>query len=180
MDLVSLLKKVTNRLKKAKIPYMLTGGLAVSYWGLPRTTHDIDIVIEAKKEDKGKIVNLFKKDFYISAEATEDAIEKRSTFNVIHYRAGLKVDFWLVKKEPFGASEFKRRLRKKIFNKEIYIISPEDLILSKLLGYKEAESIRRIEDIKSILKMSKVDLNYIKSWAKKQSTYKILEKILIK
>lgn len=68
LDLIPFLKLVTDGLDKAEIPYMLTGGLAVSYWGLPRTTHDIDIVIEAKKEDKEKIVALFEKDFYISPE----------------------------------------------------------------------------------------------------------------
>ena len=199
MDLLSLLKKVTNRLKKAEISYMVSGGVAVSYWGFPRTTHDIDIVIEAKKEDKEKIVALFEKDFYfkniysylsesrfsseargsyISPEAAEDAIETRFTFNIIHHQSGLKVDFWLVKKEPFGILEFKRRLRKKIFDKEIFIISPEDLVLTKLLAYKETRSHRRLEDAESILKSSKVDLKYIKNWAEKQSTIKILEEIL--
>ncbi|MBU2634987.1 nucleotidyltransferase family protein [Patescibacteria group bacterium] len=178
MDLVSLLKLVTNRLEKAKIPYMLTGGVAVSYWGYPRTTHDIDIVIEAKKEDKEKIVALFEKDFYISAEAAEDAIKTRFTFNILHHQTGLKVDFWLVKKDLFGVSEFKRKLKKKMFGEEIFIISPEDLILTKLLAYKETQSHRRLEDAKSILKTSKVDLKYIKRWAEKQSTIKILEEIL--
>jgi len=180
MDLVSLLKIVAERLDKAEIPYMITGGIAVSYWGFPRTTHDIDIVIEAKKEDKEKIVALFEKDFYISPEATANAIETRFTFNILHLKSGTKVDFWLLKDEPFGITEFKRRLRRQISGKEVYIISPEDLILSKLLGYKETQSDRRLEDAKSILKTSRVDLEYIKNWAEKQSTIKILEEILKK
>jgi hypothetical protein len=171
---------VINKLEKAKIPYMLTGAIAVSYWGFPRTTHDIDIVIEAKKEDKEKIAALFKKDFYISPEAIEDAIEKNFAFNIIHFKSGLKINFWLVKKDLFGESSFKRRLRKKIFNKEIFIISPEDLILNKLLNYKETSSIRHLEDVQSILKTSKVDLKYIKKWTKKLSLSKILSEILEK
>lgn len=178
MDLVSLLKLVAKRLDKAKISYMVSGGIAVSYWGFPRTTHDIDIVIKAKKEDKDKIFCLFKKDFYISPEAIEDAIRTGFTFNIIHNKSGLKVDFWLVKEDSFGKSEFKRKLKKEIFGKEIFIISPEDLILNKLLEYKETQSERRLEDAKSILKISKVDLNYIKNWARKQSTIKILNKII--
>ncbi len=180
MDLVSLLKIVTNRLEKAGISYMVSGGVAVSYWGYPRTTHDIDIVIEAQKEDKDKITKLFENDFYISPEAVEDAIKTRFTFNILHYKSGLKVDFWLLKKEPFGESEFKRRLRRKMFGKEIYIISAEDLILSKLLGHKETQSNRRLEDAKSILKTSEVDLEYIRKWAEKQSTIEILEEIIKK
>jgi len=169
---------VVNRLENLKIPYFLTGGLAVSFWGLSRTTHDIDIVIEAKKEDKDKIINAFKKDFYISEEAVSQAIEQQFTFNIIHFKTGLKIDFWLTKKEPYKILEFKRRLKKKIFGKEIYIISPEDLILSKLMWHKESESTRHFEDIEGILKISKVDLNYIKKWAEKQSTIKILKEII--
>ncbi len=180
MDLISLLKIVKRKLDKAKIRYMVSGGLAVSFWGFPRTTHDIDIVIEAKKEDKEKIVNLFKKDFYISPKAAEDAIKTRFTFNIIHNKSGLKIDFWLVKKDSFGESEFKRKLKKKMFGEDIFIISQEDLILNKLMAYKETLSHSRLDDAESILKTSKVDLIYIKKWSEKQRTNKILENVLEK
>ena len=179
MDLVSLLKIVTKKLDKANIAYMVSGGLAVSFWGFPRTTHDIDIVIEAREKDKDKIIKLFKEDFYISSEAVEDAIKERFTFNIIHNKSGLKIDFWLIKKDAFGKSEFGRKLKKKIFGEHIFIISPEDLILCKLLGFKETKSDRRLEDAKSILATSKVDLKYVKKWAEKQGTMEIFNKIHI-
>lgn len=178
MDLISLLKLVVSRLEKLKIPYMLTGGLAVSFWGLPRTTHDVDIIIEAKREDKERIVDIFKKDFYISETAVIQAIERRFTFNLIHHKTGLKIDFWLAKENSFGRLEFKRRKNEEIFGKKIFIISPEDLILEKLLWYKKSESNRHLEDIESVLKIAKPDLNYIKNWAEQHSTIKILGKIL--
>ncbi len=178
MDLVSLLKIVKKRLDKADIPYMVSGGIAVSFWGFPRTTHDIDIVIEAHEKDKDKIIKLFKKDFYISSEAVEEAIKERFTFNIIDNKSGLKIDFWLLKRDAFGESEFKRKLKKKIFGEYIFIISPEDLILCKLMGFKETQSHRRLEDAKSILATSKIDLEYVKNWAKKQKTMDILEIIL--
>lgn len=180
MDLVAILKTVVRRLEKLKIPYVLTGGLAVSFWGSPRSTHDIDIVIDARKEDRNKIISIFKKDFYISKIAVSEAIDRRFTFNIIHLKEGLKVDFWLSKNDAFGASEFKRRLKKIIFGKGIYIISPEDLILEKLLWIKESWSSKHIEDIKSIIEISKPDLKYIQGWAEKTSTNDILEEIISK
>ena len=65
-----------------------------------------------------------------------------------------------------------------LFGKKIYIISPEDLILEKLLWLKESRSSKHSEDIRSILKISRPDLNYISGWAKKTSTYDILKEIL--
>jgi hypothetical protein len=180
MELVSLLKIVKKRLDKADIEYMVSGGVAVSFWGFPRTTHDIDIVIEAKEKDKDKIIKLFEKDFYISDEAVEEAIKNRFTFNIIDNESGTKIDFWLVKKDEFGKSELERKLKKRMFGENIFIISPEDLILCKLIGYKETQSHRRLDDAKSILQTSKVDLKYIKSWSKKQGTIDILENIIKK
>lgn len=178
MELVSLLKIVKKRLDKANIEYMVSGGVAVSFWGFPRTTHDIDIVIEAQETDKDKIIKLFEKDFYISDEAVGEAIKNRFTFNIIDNKSGLKVDFWLIKRDAFGKSEFNRKIKKKMFGESISIISPEDLVLCKLIGYKETRSHRRLDDAKSILKTSKVDMTYIKSWTKKQGTTNILKNII--
>ena len=178
MDLVFLLKIVKKRLDEAGIPYMVSGGMAVSFWGFPRTTHDIDIVIEAQEKDKNKIVKLFEKDFYVSQEAVEEAIRNRFTFNIINNKSGLKIDFWLIKKDAFGKSEFSRKIKERMFGEDIFIISPEDLILCKLMGFEETKSGRRLQDAKSILQTSKVDMKYIRSWAEKQGTIEILNDLL--
>lgn len=179
MELLSLLKLVVSRLEKLKIPYVLTGGLAVSFWGSPRTTHDIDIVIEIDFSKIDKVFDAFQKDFYISRDSIEEMLERGTSFNIIHFKTGLKVDFWPInKKDPQRILEFKRASKRKIFNKKISIIAPEDLILNKLQWYKRGESTRHLEDIKSILKISGVDLNYIKKWAKTHSTIGIFEKLL--
>ncbi|MFH1968598.1 MAG: hypothetical protein ABIJ84_04385 [bacterium] len=180
MELVSLLKIVKKRLDKAHIEYMVSGGVAVSFWGFPRTTHDIDIVIEAQGKDKNKIIKLFEKDFYISDKAVEEAIKNRFTFNIIDNKSGLKIDFWLIKRDAFGKSEFSRKLKEKMFGENIFMISPEDLILCKLLGYKEMQSHRRLDDAKSILATTKVDMNYIKKWAEKHGTIDILQDLIEK
>ncbi|OGZ62805.1 MAG: hypothetical protein A2812_00915 [Candidatus Staskawiczbacteria bacterium RIFCSPHIGHO2_01_FULL_36_16] len=178
MDLVSLLKIVKRRLDKSSISYMVSGGIAVSFWGFPRTTHDINIVIEAEEKDKNKIIKLFEKDFYISDEAVEEAIKNRFTFNVIDNKSGLKIDFWLIKRDAFGKSEFSRKIRRKMFCENIYIISPEDLILCRLIGFEETKSDRLLQDAKSILQTSKVNMDYVKNWAEKQGTLEILNKLL--
>jgi len=180
MDLVFLLKKVVNKLEKLKIPYMVTGGIAVSFWGLPRTTHDVDIVVKIREEDKNRVIRAFGKEFYISEKAVTEAIKNQFTFNIVHYKSGLKIDFWLAKETDFGDLEFKRRQKRKVFGKEIYFISPEDLILEKLLWFKKSQSTRHLEDTEGIIKISKPDLDYIKNWAKKHSTIEILNGILKK
>ena len=173
-----LLCKIVKILNKLEIPYIVTGGFAVAVLAKPRFTADIDIVIEftiKSIKPLAKTLLAIDKDVYLSEEAMEDALEHKGEFNFIHPQTGLKVDFW-VKRYPF--EQFERRVVKKINGQKINFISPEDLVLSKLIWYKEGQGAKQIEDIRSILNIAKPDLIYIKNWAEKQSTIEILEEIL--
>ena len=175
-----LLCQIAKILEKLEIPYIVTGGFAVAVLAKPRFTADIDIVIELipqKAPQLAKELLSIDKDVYVSEEAMRDAIEHKGEFNFIHPQTGLKVDFW-AKRYPF--EQFKRAIVKKIGGQEIRFISPEDLILSKLIWYKEGQGTKQLEDIKSVLEISKPDLDYIKKWVRHQSTIEIFEEILKK
>jgi len=175
-----LLCKIAKILEKLDIPYLVTGGFAVAVLAKPRYTADIDIVIELipkKVPELARELLSIDKGVYISEEAMRDALEDKEEFNFIHPQTGLKVDFW-IKRYPF--EKFEKAIIKIIDGQNVNFISPEDLILSKLIWYKESKSSRHLEDIKSILEISKVNLNYIKKWAEEQSTIKILNEILKK
>lgn len=175
MEHEKILKKIIPLLENLGIDYMLTGGLAVSMWGRPRSTADIDIVLEIQPKDKKIIFNLFKKDFYISEEALDAAISKHSQFNIIDFESGSKVDFYVRGKDNYEQKRFQRKKRQNILGIDVNLISPDDLILIKLLWYKEGGSTRHLEDAESILKISKIDIEYIKQWAKRQNTIKIFD-----
>ena len=173
-----LLCKIAKILEKLNIPYIVTGGFAVAVLAKPRFTADIDIVIELiprKVSQLSKELLSIDKDVYVSEEAIKYAIKNKGEFNFIHPQTGLKVDFW-AKRYPF--EQFERAIVKKIDGQEVKFISPEDLILSKLIWYKEGQGAKQLEDIKSVLEISKPDLNYIKKWAKSQSTIKILKSLV--
>jgi len=180
-----LLCKIAKILETLEITYAVTGGFAVSIWGRPRFTADIDIVVElVSKNIKPLTETLLSIDkaAYVSEEAMRDALEHKGEFNFIHPNTNMKVDFWVrgSKADIYGKLKFERARIKKINNQEIYFVSPEDLILSKLAWSKESESTRHLEDIKSIIdiQQSKLDLDYIKKWARRQSTTETLEEIL--
>ncbi len=182
-----LLYKIVKILNAFKIPYVITGGFAVAVWGRPRFTADIDIIVELVSkniEPLTKALLKIDKDVYVSEEAMRDALLSNGEFNFIHPQTGLKVDFWTreSKADIYGEVKFERRIVKKIDNQKIFFVSPEDLILSKLSWYKEGESSKHLEDVKSILnnKKLKLDFKYINNWAEKQSTIKILEEIIKK
>jgi len=182
-----LLSKIAKILQDLKIPYAVTGGFAVIIWGKPRFTANIDIIVELSTKDIRPLAEaLFSidKDVYVSEDAMQDALKRKGEFNFIHSQTGLKVDFWVrnSKADIYGKLKLEKAVAREIDHQKIFFVSPEDLILSKLTWYKESESSKHLEDIKTILDIQrlKLDLNYIKKWAEKQSTIKILNELMEK
>lgn len=160
----------------------MTGGMAVYVWGRPRFTADIDIIIELKDEKVKQLVEILIKEGYIDEGAVRQALQYESEFNFIDQKVGMKVDFWILKNNEFDKSRLKRRIARKILNQKVYFISPEDLILKKLLWYKETQSTRQLEDIQSIMAIlkDKLDFAYMRKWARKQNTLGVLEELTSK
>ena len=178
-DPEDLLCEVAKILQELKISYVITGGFAVAIWGRPRFTADIDIIVELLNKNilgLAKKLLLLDKDSYLDITAIKNALVNRGEFNFIHANTGMKVDFW-IRNSEFDRLKIKHAVCKQIKHRKINFVSPEDLILSKLLWYKKNKSERELEDIKSILKFSKVSLRYIKKFSQKHSTENIFKNI---
>ena len=84
MNPSEVLRRITDALNSAGIPYMLTGSVASSLYGALRSTMDIDIVIAAGRDQIGKLVQLLPDNlYYVDREAALDACDHQSTFNII-------------------------------------------------------------------------------------------------
>lgn len=173
-----LLIQVSKILERLHILYAITGGMAVFVWARPRFTADIDIIVLLAREhilSLAKELRELNEASYIDANMMSQALERYGEFNFIDGATGVKVDFFVVGKRPFDESQLERRVAKSILDNQIYFVSPEDLILSKLLWFREGESAKQREDITSILKMQKnLDWNYLEKWAIIHKTIDIL------
>ena len=103
-----------------------------------------------------------------------------SEFNFVYPESNLKVDFFVAGSDQFNKQKLARRISLDINGEKVNFVSPEDLILSKLLWYKSSHSNRQLEDAESVLKIQKdkLDFNYLKKWTSIQETDKILEPLL--
>lgn len=110
----------------------------------------------------------------------KDAIKHKSEFNFIESDSGLKIDFWVSEKDISSPPEFKNKKLKKIDGQNVYFVSPEDLILSKLQWYQQTNSSRHLEDVDSIFKISGkiLDKKYLKKWSEKLGVLSILNKLI--
>lgn len=184
MEQEKLLHDIAEILKKLDIPYIITGGIAVVVWGRPRFTADIDIVIEllpAKLDVLAKELLKIDKDVYVDKKSMQSALVRKGEFNFIHPASGLKADFWILRNDAFDKERMRRRIKKNIAGTDIYLTTPEDLILIKLLWSKDSGSELQLRDVESILKFQKkLDLRYIRKWAKEHGTLLTFEVLLKK
>lgn len=153
-------------------------------WGRPRFTADIDVVVELPREKSQYLIKALKalgKAGYIDSDSVDRAISSGGEFNFIDGNTGVKIDFWVLKKnDAFDVSRLRRKIAKTILREKIYFTSPEDLILVKLKWYKASGSSRQIEDVQSIIKISKekLDFVYLKKWADKLGLSAVLKSLL--
>jgi hypothetical protein len=182
MSQLELLEKTVKSLEKANIPYMLTGSLVSSFQGNPRSTHDIDIVVSIKMGDIPDIMETFDPErFYINRESVKEAITISSQFNILDIEEGNKIDFWILTNSDFDKSRFSRRQKDKFFNFEVYISTPEDTIIQKLVWSKlSGGSEKQYKDALSVyeLQYGKLDIEYMNNWSKELDIENLYKKML--
>src|SRR5882762_987081 len=128
MNEQELLADCLRRLNRTGITYYLTGSMASNYWGIPRTTHDLDFVVQLPMSAVPRILHEFSGDFYIEEAAVRAAYQPPHQFNAIDTRSALKVDFWLPKPEPFDREMLRRRAQVTLFGVPAWISTAEDVI----------------------------------------------------
>ena len=175
---LALLKDIARRLEDAGIEYMMTGSMALAFYSTPRMTRDIDIILQVSYADIGKIVALFKKDFYIDENSVRQAVRDQSMFNIIHNESVIKVDFIIRKDEEYRKEEFLRKRKITIEGSQVSIVSPEDLILSKLVWAKTSQSALQLRDVKQMmLNVKQIDHEYLTKWSKTLGVEELLTSV---
>ncbi|MCI0397597.1 MAG: hypothetical protein L0332_19945 [Chloroflexi bacterium] len=129
---------VTDILDALHVPYVIGGSVASIVHGLIRNTIDIDLVAELKLEHVVPFVTSLKGSFYVDAHSIQQAIERRSSFSLIHLATMYKVDVFIPQDRPFDRQQLKRRVAQKITtngDKIVWVLSAEDIVLAKLIGF---------------------------------------------
>lgn len=174
---LQLLRDMAGRLNKAGIAYMLTGSVALNCYAQPRMTRDIDLVVAFCLKDAERIHEILGEDYYVSENAAREAVAHQSCFNAIHQITLIKVDFMIRKRDDYRLHEFGRRQRLKLEDFEVWVVSKEDLILSKLHWARESQSERQLADVENLI-ASGCDTNYLKTWSAALNLTDMLTRVL--
>jgi hypothetical protein len=186
-DITDFLKLILEALEAAKVDYLIGGAVAEWAWGEPRATQDLDFVIDLPIKAVNKFSKeLEKRHMLVPAEIILDTmIEDRADIpiNAIHMYTGLKADLYLVREgDELRQSAFQRRRRVDYGPPigKVYVHSPEDLILYKLIYLSISGQPKHSRDIAAILHARKKDLDfsYIEEWIRRLGLDPLWKEIL--
>ncbi len=174
------LKPVIEILNTLKVPYMLVGAIAVNYYSVPRLTHDADLVVQIPPQHIDNICKSLENKYYADTEMIKEALVSSGQFNFIHFDTGFKIDFWVLRKDEFSQLQFSRKIPGKIFGQDVFLISPEDLILTKLSWYKDSDIQKHFLDAVGVYRMQRKILNteYLYKWAQDLNLIEILKELV--
>jgi hypothetical protein len=181
MSQQKLLEKVIRTLNRLGIEYMVTGSIASSLQGEPRSTHDIDLLIDLPASKARTLSSAFPPpDYYLDEDAVLHAVSSSGMANLIDMKSGDKVDFWLLTETPFDSSRFNRKYLEKALGIRMAVSSPEDTILmklrwSKMSGGSEKQFIDAVRVYE--VQQEKLDHGYLHEWARALDIEKELEEL---
>jgi len=182
-DIIAAVDPVVKAFEKLGVLYCIGGSVASSAYGVARATMDVDMVSNLKHDHVGSLVEMLKSSYYISENMILEAIENRSSFNLVHLETMLKVDVFILKDVSYQQESFRRR-RKDTIDEEnesvqLYLVSAEDIILNKLDWYRMCgqESERQWSDVLGVIQVQKkrLDRKYLKKWAMELGLLDLLE-----
>lgn len=185
-DILTALTPVVKAFEQLSIQYYIGGSVASSIYGMARATMDIDIVADIKAFHISKLKQLLEEKYYIDEDMIKGAINSSSSFNLIHFETAFKIDIFIYKDEPHQRNAIERKVKDKFdedLDFEYYFSAPEDIIIAKLQWYVQGNKVseRQWLDIIGVIKVQagKLDISYLKSWAKKLELYDLLKKAFL-
>jgi len=167
MNSAPVLRELVAALDHSGISYMVVGSFASNLYGTGRGTQDIDVVVSANADQIRTSLNgLSKSQYYFDIDAALEACRRKSMFNILDMERGWKIDIIFQKPGAFHQQAFSRRKAAQIEGVDVYALTPEDVIISKLEWAKMGESSRQLEDVAGVLKVQKdkLDFSYIERW----------------
>jgi len=184
-DPVSVALIVAEALEACRVRYLVGGSLASAVSGEPRSTLDVDLVVELSEKDIEPFIAALGDRFHVDSDALRRAVRERASTNVIHYATSTKVDLFIAGGSPMDRQQMDRRQRVQVSTDPdgwLYVYRPEDILLQKLRWYRMGNEVsdRQWRDILGIILVQgdRLDRAYLHDGAETLGISDLLQRAL--
>lgn len=184
LDPIQIALRVASVLESLGLAYHLGGSLASSLHGEPRATNDIDLVVDLPQDKVSALADALGPDFAVDRESLAQAVRSRGTSNVFYLPQFTKIDLFVAERGIYERAEMRRRRRIQVGDagEALFVKSPEDMVLRKLLWFREGGSLseKQWRDVVQILRMNRgaLDESIFNEWAPALGVESLLAKAL--
>ncbi len=179
MNANQIVARVIHALDEHNIPYMLVGAFSANAFGVERSTHDADFVVELGDGALAGLTKSLAPDIVVEPQLSFESVTLTQRYIATHVSSSFKIEFFLLADEPFHQERFRRRLRGRFMDGTAWVQSPEDLIVQKLRWYGRVKRNKDIDDVRNVIavQLRNLDLNYIRRWCDTHGTRDLFEKL---
>lgn len=171
----NLTLRVADALALCRVPYLLAGSFASNYYGIPRSTKDADFVVQLAAGVGAEFVERLGDEFELDPQLSFETVTGTYRQFIRHRRSPFKIELFLLSGDPHDQERFARRREEHLFSRTVWLLSPEDVIISKLRWARTKDR----EDVRGVMAVQrgKLDWRYVEAWCERLGKLALMEEI---
>lgn len=171
--------EVIEKLDQLGVPYMVVGSLSSNVHGVPRATHDADFVLQLGATAFATVLKHLEPRFQSDRQLRFEGVTGTKRHILGLKETDFKVELFALTDDPFDQSRFARRCLRQFLGRDVYLQSPEDVVVQKLRWLDRADRPKDREDIASVVgvRQTSLDWSYIHHWCDQHGTRLLLDEI---
>lgn len=171
---------ILRLLNDHRIAHLIVGSLSVNYYGEPRSTKDVDLVIDASPAELSPFLRAAARDFETDPQYLFETITGTTRLVLTHRATRFKVELFLLMDDPFAQIRFSRRTPIDYYGVPTFVASKEDVVVQKLRWLVRGKRPKDREDVKMVLAVmgSRLDMQYIRTWTDRHGSTGLLDDLL--
>ncbi len=171
----SLTLQVADALAACEFGYLLAGSFASNFYGIPRSTNDADFVLQLERGVGADFAAKLGDDFELDPQLGFEAVTGTYRQYVRHRKSPFEIELFMLSKDAHDQERFARRCEQFLFGRKVWLLSAEDVIISKLRWARSKDK----EDVKDVMSVQRdrLDWPYIENWCRQHGTLELMEEI---
>lgn len=179
MSAEEVVPAIIDALETVGVHYMMVGGYASSYYGVVRSTKDVDFVVHLEKNNIEVILAHLGPDYRRDPQVTFETITATTKHLIYHVDDPFHIELFLLSEDPYDRERFARRCRVVSMGREVTLPTAEDVVVTKLFWAMNAQRGKDSDDVREVIatRGDRIDWDYVHHWCEQHGTRKLLDEI---